>query len=416
MNILFLNAWDSSGGAARAALRLLNGLKERGINAQMLVKKKTCTDLSIIGPNTKLDKGMAFLRSSLEHRLINRYPGWNGFTFSPALFPDRLLHQVTALAPDIIHLHWMGDGFLKVETLPGFKRPLVWTLHDSWPFTGGCHIPFDCTRYRQSCGECPALGSDRENDLSYRVFRRKQKAWQGLNPIIVSPSHWLAECARSSSLFRDARIEVIANGIDIRKFRPVTKSVAREALGLPDNRKLILFGGMHSTSDRNKGFHLLLPALHALAANRREVEAELLVFGSPEPEDPPDFGLKTHYLGWLGDDISLALVYAAADVFVLPSTQENLPNTIMEAMACGTPCVAFHQGGVPDLIDHEQNGYLAQPFEPTDLARGIAWVLENDGRRNELATQARRKIEKTFALENVAGRYVALYRELLGHE
>lgn len=414
MNVLFLNTLDSEGGAARAARRLLHGVRQEGVNARMLVKNKTCPDDAVLGPRTRLDRVMAYLRPILEYYWINRYPNWNRLSFSPALFPDRLLGQVRAITPDIIHLHWVGEGFLKVETLPRFKRPLVWTLHDSWVFTGGCHIPFDCVRYRQSCGVCPSLGSARQADLSRRLWRRKQKAWHNLNLTIVSPSSWLAECARSSALLGDVRIEVIPNGLDLQRYRSVDKDIARDALSLPKDRKLILFGGIRSTNDRNKGFHLLETALKELASAGWGERAELLIFGSSEPEHPPDLGLKANYLGWLHDDSSISLLYAAADVFVAPSIQENLPNTIMEAMACGTPCAAFNQGGIPDMIEHEHNGYLATPFKAEDLAKGIAWLLEDEERGRTLSVRARQKMERGFSLQQVAKRYAVLYEELLG--
>ena len=414
MNVLFLNAWDQEGGAARAACRLLTGVRQYGVDARMLVKKKTFTNDLILGPHTRMDRVMAYLRPILEFYCVNRYPNWNGLSFSPALFPDRLLGQVNRLSPNIVHLHWMADGFLKVETLPRFQQPLLWTLHDSWPFTGGCHVPFDCTRYRQSCGSCPSLGSAREGDLSRRVWLRKKKAWRNLNLTIVSPSNWLAACARSSSLLHNFRIEVIPNGLDLQRYRPVDKGTARKALSLPKDRKLILFGGIRGTSDRNKGFHLLQTSLKKLAAEGWGEKAELLIFGSPKPTSPSELGMKANYLGWLHDDISISLLYAAADIFVIPSIQENLPNTILEAMACGTPCIAFDQGGVPDLIEHERNGYLARPFEADDLARGIAWMLESEERRRLLSIRARQKVEAGFSLDQVAKRYVALYDKLLG--
>jgi glycosyltransferase involved in cell wall biosynthesis len=414
MNVLFLNAWDTEGGAARAAYRLLGGMRQLGVDARMLVKKKNSTNDFIFGPRTRTDRVMAFLRPILEYYCIKRYPNWNRLSFSPALFPDRLLGQVKKLAPDIIHLHWVGDGFLKVETLARFKRPLVWTLHDSWPFTGGCHMPFDCLRYRQSCGACPTLGSDREDDLSRRLWRRKQQTWRNLDLTVVSPSRWLAECARSSSLFGNTPIEVIPNGLDLQRYRPIDKRIARQALSLPQNRKLLLFGGIRSTSDRNKGFHLLQEALRKLSADGWSRKCELLVFGADPPASLPDFGIKANYLGWLHDDTSLVLYYAAADVFVFPSLQETLGYTAMEAMACGTPCVAFNQGGVPDLIDHKRNGYLAEPFKSEDLEKGIGWVLESEERQVHLSRQARLKVEEEFSLHDVAKLYASLYEELLG--
>ncbi|HYA12950.1 MAG TPA: glycosyltransferase family 4 protein [Syntrophales bacterium] len=414
MKVLLLNAWDTSGGAARAAVRLLRGLRADEIQAQMLVKKKNNDDPAILGPRTKLDKAMSYIRPSLENRRVHKLPGWNGLTFSPALFPDRLFHQVSELSPDIIHMHWMGDGFLRVETLPRFNCPLVWTLHDSWVFTGGCHIPLDCTRYRQSCGACPTLGSNLEHDLSRNIWSRKRKSWGALNLTLIAPSHWMADCARSSSLFHNARIVVIPNALDLHVYKPLDKFLAREALGLPKDKKLILFGAKSAIHDKNKGFHLLAGALRILAKSNSNADIELVVFGISETNQELTTGIKTHKLGWFHDDMSLAILYAAADVFVLPSISENLSYTVMEAMACGTPCVAFRQGGVPDLIDHEQNGYLAPPYDTSGLANGIAWILEDKERLGNLSMQARQKVERECAMDKITQRHVSLYKELLG--
>jgi len=412
MKVLFLNAWDSEGGAARAARRLLDGVRQIGVDARMLVQKKTGADDFVLGPRSRLDRAMAYLRPILEYYRIRRYPRWNGMSFSLGAFPDRLRGQLKPLDPDIVHLHWVGDGFLKIESLPRFQRPLVWTLHDSWAFTGGCHLPFDCVGYRQCCGVCPVLGSSRPLDLSRKIWLRKKKAWSNLGLTVVTPSHWLANCARSSALLGEARIEVIPNGLDLHRYRPVDKRIARQALALPQDRKLILFGGIRGTTDRNKGFHLLEGALRILADKEGHQKTELLVFGVQQPANPPNLGLKANYLGLLHDDISISLLYAAADVFLSPSLQENLPNTIMEAMACGTPCVAFNQGGVSDLIEHESNGYLAIPHDEIDLARGIAWVLEED-RHASLCHESRLKVENTFSLDKIAKIYSSLYQEIL---
>lgn len=413
MKVLLLNTFDEAGGAARAVSRLNGGLRGMGIDSRMLVQFKSGDEKGVMGARTPVERMLWDFRPHLDALPVRFYRNNPVSKFSPAWLPDSLVPRVEAINADIIHLHWLAAGFLRLETLQRFKKPLVWTLHDSWAFTGGCHVPFDCVRYRQRCGACPVLGSSSELDLSRRVWRRKKKAWRDLKLTVVTPSRWLADCARSSSIFHDVRVEVIPNGLDLTIFKPVEKRLARELLSLPLNRKLILFGGMSSTSDRNKGFHLLLPALQKMSAEGWKEMAELVVFGSSEPDCAPPFGMKANYLGRLHDNSTLALLYAAADVFVAPSMQENLPNTVMESMACGTPCVAFEQGGVPDLIEHERSGYLARPFEADDLARGIALVLEDEGRRTAWSTEARRKVEREYSLEEVAGRYADLYREIL---
>jgi glycosyltransferase involved in cell wall biosynthesis len=234
-----------------------------------------------------------------------------------------------------------------------------------------------------------------------------------LNLTLVSPSQWLTDCARASSLFHDYQIKTIPNGLDLKRFRPVDKHLARELLSLPREKKLILFGAMDSTSDRNKGFHFLLSALKTLEKRGWADRCEILIFGGRAPLSPHPLEFKFHYMGRLYDDISLMLLYSAADVIVSPSIQENLSNVVLESMACGTPCVAFKIGGMPDMIEHEQNGYLAEPFEIEDLANGIVWML-SDGERLKLASRlAREKSVKEFSIGSVARQYSDLYKELI---
>jgi glycosyltransferase involved in cell wall biosynthesis len=414
MNILMLSTYDVWGGAAKAAARLNRGLQDIGIDARMLVQSKSSDAKDVIGTGDPLVKFLYGVRTYLGTLPVRFYPNKPVNNFTPALMPDNLAGRVLGLAPDILHLHWLGAGFMRVETLRKFQMPIVWTLHDSWAFTGGCHMPYECVRYREMCGFCPVLGSKHEADLSRWVWRRKKKVLKGLNLTLVAPSRWLAECVMSSALLRDARLEVIPNGLDVTLFKPIDKHFARDLLGLSQDKKYILFGAVNSTSDPNKGFRYLLPAIQILSAKLRQDNTELMIFGSSEPAELPPFGIKATYLGRLHEETSLAILYSAADIFVFPSVQETLGYTAMEAMACGTPCVAFRQGGVPDLIDHEQNGYLALPFEPEDLARGIEWILEDDTQREALSKAAREKVEKEFDLSIVARRYADLYRDVLG--
>ncbi|HZV81860.1 MAG TPA: glycosyltransferase family 4 protein [Geobacteraceae bacterium] len=414
MKILYLNGADVEGGAAKAATRLLRGVHGLGAEARLLVQRKSGGDPLVDGPGSLFGKAYGFARPTVEQQLLGLKPQTMGGPFCAAYLPDGLARQVAFHSPDLIHLHWVAR-MIRLETVARFGVPLVWTMHDSWAFTGGCYLPGDCSRYRQSCGKCPVLNSSSEDDLSRRIWQRKKDAWHGLNLTVVAPSRWMAECARSSALFRDVRVEVIPNGIDTDRFTPLDRRTARDALSLPHDRKLILFGARGGTSDRNKGFHLLVEALRQLASMPGHDRTELLVFGSTEPAVAQECGFKTHFLGWQQDETSLALLYAAADVFVFPSLQESLGYTAMEAMACGTPCVAFRQGGVADLIDHGHNGYLARPFEADDLAQGIASILEDDALRQEWSIRARHKVVQKFSLERVAADHLALYRGILAN-
>jgi glycosyltransferase involved in cell wall biosynthesis len=230
----------------------------------------------------------------------------------------------------------------------------------------------------------------------------------------VTPSRWLADCARKSSLFSDKRVEVIPNGLDLTVFRALDKQTARGLLGLPADKHLILFGTLHANTDRRKGFHALKDALQIFREGReRRDDCDVVVVGASRPMAPPDFGMPIHYMGILNDDVTLALLCSAVDVVVVPSSQENLSNSVMEALACGTPCVAFDVGGMPDLIEHQRNGYLARPFEAADLACGMQWVLDDRERWRSLSKRARQKVETEFDLRIIAKRYLALYEDVL---
>ena len=307
----------------------------------------------------------------------------------------------------------MNGGFLRVETLKKFKQPIVWTLHDMWPFTGGCHYDDECGKFQQSCGNCPILNSERERDLSRRIWKRKQKSWEDVPIVVVATSHWLAKMARSSSLFKDQRVEVIPNGIDTEIYKPGNKEAARAAYNLPQDKHLILFSAFSATIDKRKGNQFLVLALEKMSQAGWGSKTELVIIGASKPESPPDMEMKVHYMGHMHDEISQVLLYSAADVVVAPSMQENLSNTVMESLACGTPVVAFNIGGMPDMINHRINGYLATPFESDDLADGIMWVLESKERHDTLSKQARETVEKRYALKTVANQYLSLYRDIL---
>ncbi len=416
MKVLHLSVNDIRGGAARAAYHLHEGLRAGGVDSRMLVQHKFSDDASVSHVMRLLsrigkEKAKASLR--IDALPLRFYPDRPDSAWSVGWFSASLTAPVARLEPDLVQAHWICDGFASIKALAQLRQPLVWTLHDAWAFTGGCHYPYDCERYRQRCGACPQLASKRNFDLSRWGWNQKKRQWRDVNFTVVTPSRWLAECAKASALFHDRRVEVIPNGLNLTRYRPLDQDHARAWLGLPADKKLILFGAMNSASDRRKGFQYLQTSLRRLATQGWAQKAELVIFGASRPAHPPDLGMQAHYLGYLYDDASLALLYAAADTFVLPSVQDNLPNTVMEALACGVPCVAFAVGGTPDMVEHERTGYLAQPYEVDDLAKGIAWVLEDEARRRALSRQARQKAENEFGVELQAQRYIDLYREIL---
>ncbi len=414
MKILIVSAKDIGGGAARAAYRLHQGLLAQKADSQMLVQNKQGDDRTVIAPISKVKRGVAALKPALDRLPLALYPQRDTTIniYSSQWLPNRIISKIRQINPDIINLHWVCGGFMPIEALGQLKKPLVWTLHDMWAFTGGCHYSGECDRYLQSCGACPQLGSNHSWDLSRWNWQRKARAWKDLNLTIVTPSRWLASCAEASSLLQSFPIRVIGNGIDPQIYQPHPIELARKILNLPRDKKIILFGAFDSTQDKRKGFSLLHLALKTFQQLESTEETEIVIFGASAPVEPLDFGFKAHYTGKLNDDVSLSLIYSAADVFVAPSVQDNLPNTVLESMFCGTPCVAFKIGGMPDLIDHQQNGYLAQPFLADDLAQGIYWILADAARYYQLAIQSRHKAIAQFSLEQQAQKYLRVFDDL----
>ena len=412
MKVLLVSNYDIKGGAARASYRLHKGLQNMGVNSQILVGSKSSNDENVRLRPTKLADKFKGIRAKLNRLPLKVYPKLGQVIFSPQWVPDSLASEVGKINPDVINLHWVCEGYMQIETLPKFNKPIVWTLHDMWAFTGGCHYSENCDRYLDACGACPQLHSTKDADISRWIWQRKAQSWQNLDMTLVTPSNWLAECAKSSSLLKKYPVKVIANGLDAEVYKPLNRPQVRYSLNLPQNKHLVLFGAMQGTGDRWKGFPLLVPALQRLSKSGWQDKIELLVFGSSQPENPIDVGFKTHYLGRLEDEC-LAKVYAAADVMVVPSRYEAFGQTASEALACGTPVVAFDVTGLKDIVDRQQNGYLAKPYETEDLARGIAWVLEDPDRHQKLCRSARVKVEEKFTLQVQARAYNNLYEEIL---
>jgi len=411
-SVLLLSYSAQTGGAGRAAHRLLRGLSEYDIEARMLVIDRAPGDPQVIGPASRARGLEQALRGLLDRAPLIVAPQRTGAMFSPAWAPDGIAPQVRRLAPDLVHLHWVAGGMLRIESLARLGRPLIWTMHDMWTFTGGCHYDDGCGRYVEACGRCPVLRSSRQADLSRWVMRRKRRAWRGLPITLVAPSRWLADRARASSLFRDRPVRVIPNGLDLERFQPVDPALARRLLGLPPDRSYLLFGALDPGGERRKGFGLLQAALQRLAESGWRDRLDLLVVGAMAPAAPPDLGLQAHFLGALRDELSMALALAAADAVVVPSTQENLPNMAVEAFACGRPCIGFAVGGMSEIVEDGTNGRLAAPFDTGELAAAIAWVLADEARRRTLGQAARRKAEQAFDLRVAARRYAELYAEL----
>ena len=410
MKILSVCNSDIAPGAPQATYRLHKALLDAGTESQMLVQFKSSDDFTVIGPITRIQKMIGRLRIHLDPLPVYLYKDRKKQLFSPSWVPfSTIVNRINTISPDLVHLHWINGGMMRIEDIVKIKAPIVWSLHDNWGFTGGCHVMWECEKYKDACGACPRLGSSKENDLSRSVFNRKRKTFSKLkNMTVIGLSNWLANCAKESSLFKNNHVICLPNPINTKNFTPLDKIEARKLFNLPEDKKLVLFGALSATTDINKGFNKLTEALK----NINTQNVELLVFGSSQPKQTQNFKQPVHYLGYLHDNLSLRALYSAADVMVVPSIQEAFGQTASESMACGTPVVAFGATGLLDIVDHQINGYLAKPFDTNDLAQGIDWVL-NAENYSELCKNAQDKVLKEFDSKVVAKKYIALYEKIL---
>lgn len=412
MKVLIINTNELSGGAAKAANRLHKGLRDSGVESFMFVQKKQTNDKYVIGATPSLFfRGINFLRNMLDALPKKMYRNREKVPWSVGWLPNPLLfYYINKIKPDIINLHWINGGFISIKQIHKLSKlniPIVWTLHDSWAFTGGCHIP----HHQEKCssGKCPLLNSNKEYDLSDWIWEKKEKFLKPAKLTIVTPSNWMKKCAEESALFKNKQVYRISNGIDIKEFKSISKTEAREKLNLSQDKKYILFGAMSATTDKNKGFDLLLKSLDKLNSYEN---VELLIFG-----DDKEVEVKTKIpirrFGRIGDTRILNLLYSASDITVVPSRSENLPNVAIESFLSGTPVVGFNVGGIPDIIDHTENGYLAVSFDTSDLANGIQWCLEDDEKNKKLSISAREKAVRKFSLERQVGEYINLYKTFI---
>lgn len=415
MRILHVNHSDLIGGAARAAFRIHHSLVATGVDSHMRVIQRVGDDSRVRGDLARRSGPISRrIRPLMARLLVYGFHTVNPIIHSAAWPDTRLGREVNASIADVLNLHWLGPNTLSVEEVGHLTKPVVWTLHDMWAFCGAEHYGDDGPNARFRVGyrqnNCPP--EERRKDLNRSVWTRKRRHWR--RPMhIVCPSRWLADCARGSVLFGDWPIEVIPNPIDADQWHPVPKLVARAVLGLDPAARLVLLGAPGGLTDPRKGGDLALEALARLASGPSAPDG-LVIFGQSEAAGHATLPLPTLFLGRLQDDLSLVLAYSAADVFVVPSRQDNLPNTAIESLACGTPVVAFDIGGLPDIVTHEETGWLARPFDTGDLAQGIRWVLAEADRHTRLREQARAEAVRRFAYPVVAARYHELYERVLG--
>src|SRR5680860_359539 len=359
MRPILVSYSDISGGAARATWRLHRALLAQGNASHLYVAAKKSGDWCTQGPTGKAGRLLARMRPYAGSATMRLQRTENPTLHSPALLPSQMRAQLNAGAADVVNLNWVCGEMLSVKDIGRITKPVVWTLHDMWAFCGAEHLApdGDGARWRQGYEKDNRGPGHSGLDIDRWVWRRKRKAWK--RPFnIVTPSRWLADCARGSALMHDWPVTVVPNTLDTNTFKPLPKNLAREILGLPQEPRLVLFGAMGGGRNPGKGWDLLQPALAQVAGGVSNVHG--IIFGQSEPQHPPQLGLPLHWMGHLHDDTTLALLYSAADVTVVPSRQDNLPQSGTEAQTCGCPVVAFNVTAVSytHLRAHETDSYL----------------------------------------------------------
>lgn len=417
MRVLIVNTSENTGGAAVAANRLKDALNNNGVKAKMLVRDKTTDDITVV----KLPKGLLNHWNFLWERWVIF---WNTHFSRKHLFEIDIANagnDITQLPEfreaDVIHLSWINQGMLSIKNIRKIVesgKPIVWTLHDLWPATAICHYAQGCPSFRTRCHNCRLLpGAGSTNDLSARVWRYKQAVYAKSNITFVTCSRWLEQQAKQSALLNGLRVTSIPNPIDTRVFCMKDKQEARKRLELPLDKRLILFVSQRVT-DVRKGMDYFIDAIDMLVQQHPEMKDNtgVVILGGHSEEVADRLALTTYPLGYVNDEQRIVDVYNSADIFVLPSLEDNLPNTIMEAMACGVPCVGFNVGGIPEEITHLQNGYVAQYKNTADLAKGIFWVLVKSD-RDLLSKQAVGHVWRNYSQRSVAMKYSDEYEQAL---
>lgn len=409
MKIAHVNYSDIRGGAAIAAYRLHHGLLHHGIDSRMCVNWSQTDEAEIDGPENIYKTALALARRPVGEIVAKALKTPNRSLHSPALLPSAWPGRLSGAATDLVHLHWLGWEMMSVRDVSKLDKPMVWTLHDMWPFCGAEHYTEDL-RWQSGYFSNNRPAYERGFDLNRSVWQRKRKYWT--NPIqMIAPSRWVADCVAQSDLMKGWPVTILPNPIDTSLWAPVEKTIARQLYGFKPEKKILGFGAINGGQDPRKGIDLLLSALKLL---RGEIGGlELVVFGQSAPKTPIDYGFPIRYMGHLHDTMSLRVLYSAMDVMVVPSRQETFGQTASEALACGTPVAAFGATGLLDVVKHQQTGWLANPYDVEDLARGVAWLLKDDCRHQKMCAEARADVVRRFDSAVVIPHFVKLYQNVI---
>ncbi|MBQ7514190.1 MAG: glycosyltransferase family 4 protein [Prevotella sp.] len=413
MRVLIVNTSERTGGAAVAANRLMEALNNNGVKAKMLVRDKLTNSLTVSALPASWRLRWHFLWERLVVWMHLHLKREHLFEIDIANCGTDITRLPEFQEADVIHLHWINQGMLSLKNIRKILesgKPVVWTMHDIWPATAVCHYCRGCEQYQTECSQCPLMPGD---GLAKKIWMHKQQMLCGQRITFVCCSEWLAGEAKKSALLAGQRIVSIPNAIDTRLYRPQDKMQARASLHLPTDRRIILFVSQRVTDPR-KGISYLVESINHLVEQYPEMKDNtgVAILGGHAEEIVSQLALPSYPLGYVSDLSRIVNIYNAADVFVLPSLEDNLPNTLMEAMACGVPCVGFCVGGIPEMIHHQVNGYVARERDAADFAQGIRYVLAEADYKT-LSQECLHHVMQKYSQQSVANRYFEEYQQCL---
>jgi glycosyltransferase involved in cell wall biosynthesis len=392
-------------------------LNNNGVKAKMLVRDKVSDDITVVELPNKAMQQWKFLWERFKIFVNLRFRRKHLFEVDTASCGTDITSLPEFKEADVIHLEWINQGMLSLADINKILNsgvPVVWTMHDLWPASSICHYAKGCLNFKSGCHNCrPLPGNGSDNDLSARVWQKKNKVYGKSSIQFVTCSRWLETQAKESALLRNQLVVSIPNPIDTLIFKVKDKQAAREHFALPKDMRIILFVSQRVTDER-KGMSYFVEAIKKMVSENPNLaeNTAIAILGGHSDDIVEDLPLKSYSLGYIGNEKEIVNVYNSADMFVLPSVEDNLPNTIMEAMACGVPCVGFNVGGIPEMIDHKKNGYVANYKDAADLAEGMRWVLDGADIK-ELSRQAVAKVVSHYSQRAVALRYIDVYNEAM---
>lgn len=416
MKIIHVNTFDSEGGAAKASIRLHKSLLDSGVNSHYLTEARSLNLANIhsVYKNHLFRPLTSRIRARLDSLPLLAYPKKLNTPWNVGWLNGSVNSLIKEYKGDLAHIHWVGSGFMSLNDLSKIESKTVFTLHDSWIFTGGCNVTGECKNFQSTCTKCPQLGSLSDHDLSSHSFKKKLKILQKSAPIFVAPSSWMASQAKSSFLLKDMNIHIIPNGVDTSIFSPRPKSEVREYFGFSPLKKIIMFGANSVVGDKNKGFNDLLEIQSLISNSLVGKNFEIVVFGGVD--DKTQLLCKhmpIRFMGKVVDEVLLAHLYSAADVICVPSIQESFGLVALEAMSCGIPVVAYNTSGLMDIVVNGVTGFLAKPFDKNDIYEGLVQILADEELARKMSVNSRARAVNSFDSKNIANSYIKLYKDLL---